>query len=209
MYEACANAMLVASQRRKRTNTTMFQIPVARLQLDLTKLLPNRAAQNFELPTNCEGEALRRLTNELAKHESTTHIETGKKPRQRPNRNQGQGTPNEEELADQRPFRLWVPLIRDPEPPLAIPDGVPLAGQTQRKLYQLIRASKMKNIPPRKRTETILNRIKKECEELELVFTKEKYWKGIRNRDMKRTSREFLWKTTHDIHAVGDYWNSD
>ncbi|KAF9556763.1 hypothetical protein CPC08DRAFT_77232, partial [Agrocybe pediades] len=73
--------------------------------------------------------------------------------------------------------------------------GAKLKTLTQSTAYQHIRAIKLKKYKKRRATKEIINKVKREMGRLGTHMAERDIWKGIRNKDIARTARYFMWMT--------------
>ncbi|KAH9833132.1 uncharacterized protein C8Q71DRAFT_725810 [Rhodofomes roseus] len=82
-----------------------------------------------------------------------------------------------------------------------------LATLTQKVAYRGIRERKMNTYQQRRRTETNMIKI---TDYVQVYYKKPlseaQAWKGMRNKDLQREIRYFLWMSTHDVYMVGSNW---
>ncbi|KAI0740821.1 hypothetical protein C8Q76DRAFT_666658 [Earliella scabrosa] len=90
-------------------------------------------------------------------------------------------------------------------PPLRcfLRDGVKLASMTQRQAYVGIRAAR-RTVGDRAATSRLTDVAL--GPQADSVRAKRRLWTGLRNRDVSRQVKEFLWKALHNAHKVGSYW---
>ena len=83
--------------------------------------------------------------------------------------------------------------------------GAALARVSQSLIYQhLTNREKIERVA----TERSLEKIKIAAKEIfEVTPTSEAIWKGIRNKDITKKIRDFLWKHAHGIYRLGKFWN--
>jgi ribonuclease HI len=85
--------------------------------------------------------------------------------------------------------------------------GLSLAGTSQAMFYRAIRESK--KFPERIKTTIMLDltryAVRAQCN---IVPTDEMIWRSIRNKDISRNIRDFLWRCLHDSYKCGVYWRN-
>ncbi|KAL4255512.1 hypothetical protein AB1N83_014246 [Pleurotus pulmonarius] len=86
--------------------------------------------------------------------------------------------------------------------------GAKLSKMTQSLAYKAIRERAMQNgRHQRERTTKMIDIVQNHVEEvLGEIPTEERIWKAIRNRDMSRQARYYLWMTAHDAYCIGTHW---
>ncbi|KAJ7136376.1 ribonuclease H-like protein [Mycena crocata] len=85
--------------------------------------------------------------------------------------------------------------------------GVKLCTGSQASFYKAIRANKPK--PDRVKTRVMLDITRHAARELSgETPTDERIWLSIRNQDITRTTREFMWKCLHQAYKIGTYWRN-
>ncbi|KAG6914510.1 hypothetical protein DXG01_009287 [Tephrocybe rancida] len=89
--------------------------------------------------------------------------------------------------------------------------GARLSTMSQALAYKLIKKGRNGNQPPaRPRTEDTLRRVKTETlESTGKRISDPLIWRAIRNPDLSRQARYFLWMLLHDAYKVGSHWNRD
>ncbi|KAF8178320.1 hypothetical protein K438DRAFT_1467117, partial [Mycena galopus ATCC 62051] len=89
--------------------------------------------------------------------------------------------------------------------------GAKLTAMTQSLAYTAIRERNMKKkLKKRARTQANMERAKAEAEDnFGFIPTEARIWKSIRNNDLSRQIRYFLWMVTHDAYIVGTHWLRD
>ncbi len=86
-------------------------------------------------------------------------------------------------------------------------DGMRLATVTQSMAYRMIRQRKMHKERPT--TATVIARVQATMEaDYTVSVTAECIWTRMRDRDIPRKMRDFLWKLAHGAQRVGKYWEN-
>jgi len=85
------------------------------------------------------------------------------------------------------------------------PTGAKLSKMTQALLYQGI--MELRVCPQRRGTIICLDMTRHGVKEVSgYLPTNEKIWYSLRNKDITRNIRAFLWKCMHNAHRCGEYW---
>ena len=85
--------------------------------------------------------------------------------------------------------------------------GAKLSTVTQKTLYRGIRCVAEVASGSRPRTDLVMGRVQDTIEEvLKFRPRQSTLWKNLKNRDVSRKARAFLWKGMHDGLRVGRYW---
>ncbi|TBU21221.1 hypothetical protein BD311DRAFT_679007 [Dichomitus squalens] len=85
--------------------------------------------------------------------------------------------------------------------------GASLSAMTQKLAYQEIRDRKLKSVKPRSSTTTNLEIVSEGVKDAFGVdVTEAEIWKSIRSKHVSSTCAQFLWKTMHNLHMVGNRW---
>ncbi|EJD51921.1 hypothetical protein AURDEDRAFT_56341 [Auricularia subglabra TFB-10046 SS5] len=85
--------------------------------------------------------------------------------------------------------------------------GLTITGIKQRLAYQAIRDHHNLNAGPRRRTEEMLDRIKKDIRErYDTAPDSKQIWRGIHNKDISKNVQVFLWRAIHSAHKIGAYF---
>jgi ribonuclease HI len=94
-----------------------------------------------------------------------------------------------------------------PGPPGLILSGAELHGMTQKILYKGIKHQK--RVEKRRTTSQNLEAIREAVSD-NFAFNPEDsaIWQSIRNRDISRNIRDFLWKSVHGALKMGPYWDN-
>lgn len=83
--------------------------------------------------------------------------------------------------------------------------GVMITNLTQALAYRMIKSQRPAT--PRPATQRMLQNIQKQVRDVTGgAPLQEKLWKGIRDPEIPRRMRNFLWIMLHDAHRVGKYW---
>ncbi|KAJ6483345.1 hypothetical protein C8R45DRAFT_813158 [Mycena sanguinolenta] len=102
---------------------------------------------------------------------------------------------------------------RAPSGDLTVPKGtalpgIQLQGNRQKIFYKGIREEKAKSLVPRKSTTKNLDAVKGYMKEKhERIVTGEEIWRSLRNKDLQPQTSQFLWRSMHNAHRVGKYWD--
>ncbi|EJD38392.1 hypothetical protein AURDEDRAFT_27869, partial [Auricularia subglabra TFB-10046 SS5] len=87
--------------------------------------------------------------------------------------------------------------------------GVSLIGISQREAGLAIRAAKARVLKPCRETTKNIALIKAEVKEhCGYTPTTKQIWEGVRNDDLSRQTRNFLWKAIHGAHKIGPYFKN-
>ncbi|KAH9835736.1 uncharacterized protein C8Q71DRAFT_709054 [Rhodofomes roseus] len=85
--------------------------------------------------------------------------------------------------------------------------GARLNALTQRVAYRSIRTRK--NIEDRRATLRNITRATEHIAGHTKIRPKaEEIWKSLRHKDIRRTISDFLWKTAHNAHKCGEFWEA-
>ncbi|KAF9494932.1 hypothetical protein BDN71DRAFT_1392542 [Pleurotus eryngii] len=86
--------------------------------------------------------------------------------------------------------------------------GAKLSKITQSLAYKAIRERNLQTERyQRKRTADMVDTVQNHVEEaLGEIPTEERIWKSIRNKDLSRQARYYLWMTAHDAYCIGTHW---
>ncbi|KAJ7822937.1 hypothetical protein B0H13DRAFT_1659366 [Mycena leptocephala] len=96
---------------------------------------------------------------------------------------------------------------------LSIPDGMALPGMSltgnrQPTFYRRIREGKAKKVLIRKSTQKHLDLVRKSMVESFRIYVLDNdIWMAARGRDILPRTAQFLWKSLHNAHKVGQYWS--
>jgi len=91
--------------------------------------------------------------------------------------------------------------------PETIISGAKLSKLTQATAYRIIRSLKMRKYSKRRQTKMNVERIIQDVKQtLQITLEEKNLWNGIRNNDLNRTTRVFLWMTIHDAYMIGENW---
>jgi hypothetical protein len=94
--------------------------------------------------------------------------------------------------------------------PLPTTQSAKLKSITQSLAYRGIRNKKEMNLEERRRTKRNIKTAQSEAHRCFGTTPKEKtIWKGTRHRDFSMSTRNFLWKITHDAFQIGSQWLRD
>ncbi|KAI9070134.1 RnaseH-domain-containing protein [Trametes sanguinea] len=86
-------------------------------------------------------------------------------------------------------------------------EGAKLSGITQKLAYRFIRRSKQAS--GRRATDRVTARILATLnEDWKLFPTAERLWKNLLRDDVRRSMRNFMWKSMHHVLKVGEYWEN-
>lgn len=93
-------------------------------------------------------------------------------------------------------------------PPTFQLEGAQLIGLNQAQLYRGIRECKEKNLTPRRAAVISLDITRWAAkEQWEILPTDAAIWNSIRNNNIDRKIRAFLYKALHATHRIGTYWD--
>ncbi|EJD39982.1 hypothetical protein AURDEDRAFT_20866, partial [Auricularia subglabra TFB-10046 SS5] len=85
--------------------------------------------------------------------------------------------------------------------------GISIRGLKQKDAQKAIREAKARQSSDRRETMANINQIKAELREhCGHAPTTVQIWRGLRNKDLSRQTRNFLWKAVHGAHKVGNYF---
>ncbi|KAJ7018275.1 ribonuclease H-like protein [Mycena alexandri] len=85
-------------------------------------------------------------------------------------------------------------------------DGIKLSSGTQSIFYQAIKAMRTK--PDRMKTTIMLDITQHAARDLSgRTPTDGDIWRSVRNKDISRTTRDFMWRCLHQAYKVGPYWS--
>ena len=85
--------------------------------------------------------------------------------------------------------------------------GAQLSAMTQRLLYAGIRTAKMASEERRKMTELNVERVLEDVNEsLKVELTRDALWLDLRDKEIGRRPRQFLWRGLHRALRIGEYW---
>ena len=85
--------------------------------------------------------------------------------------------------------------------------GAKLSKLTQATAYKIIRSLKLKQYMKRRQTQAnVASTILDVKQTFNIKLTEENLWNGLRNNDLSRTTKVFLWMTMHDAYMVGTNW---
>lgn len=86
-------------------------------------------------------------------------------------------------------------------------EGAQLSALTQARAYTGIREARTK--PQRQKTDIRLDMTRHAVRDACGRFpTDPEIWRALRSTDISRNIRNFLWKTTHQLQKIGNYWDS-
>ncbi|KAF8957776.1 hypothetical protein BDZ97DRAFT_1951033 [Flammula alnicola] len=85
--------------------------------------------------------------------------------------------------------------------------GATLSKMTQSLAYKMIRERKMLKYTKRNRTKVNIKATQSAAKAAFGVdIAEEKIWRSIRNKDLSRNIRYFMWMVTHDAYMIGTQW---
>ncbi|EJD54176.1 hypothetical protein AURDEDRAFT_52004 [Auricularia subglabra TFB-10046 SS5] len=100
-----------------------------------------------------------------------------------------------------------VRLELDDDAPFDAP-GLRAQGLRQRDALRAIRLSEKLKLRPRAQTVRNLHRVQESIdEECDFMPTQAQIWTSLTSRDLSRQARNFLWKTVHGAHKIGEYFS--
>lgn len=95
-------------------------------------------------------------------------------------------------------------LLKNPEMMLT---GAKLNTLSQATAYKMLRVLKMRKYVKRKKTINMINLTKENVHGRHGIKLLEKdIWKGIRQKDLAKTTQNFLWMAIHDAYMIGNNW---
>ena len=95
-------------------------------------------------------------------------------------------------------------LLKNPEMMLT---GAKLNTLSQATAYKMLRVLKMRKYVKRKKTINIINLTKENVHGRHGIKLLEKdIWKGMRQKDLAKTTQNFLWMAIHDAYMIGNNW---
>ncbi|KAJ7158223.1 ribonuclease H-like protein [Mycena crocata] len=86
-------------------------------------------------------------------------------------------------------------------------DGMSIAGASQKTFYQALKAQR--NKPERMKTKVMLDITRHAANELAgKTPSDSQIWRSIRDQDISRTTRDWMWKCLHQAYKLGNYWQN-
>ncbi|KAJ7030493.1 hypothetical protein C8F04DRAFT_1211681 [Mycena alexandri] len=86
-------------------------------------------------------------------------------------------------------------------------DGIKLSSGSQSMFYKAIKAERHK--PERMKTTIMLDITRHAARDLSgKTPTDGDIWRSIRNPDISRTTRDFMWRCMHQAYKIGPYWTN-
>lgn len=111
------------------------------------------------------------------------------------------------ELAKEGATKPDTNEVRATIPPKFDLEGAQLSALTQAKAYEGIRETKP--APPRLKTDIRLDMTRHAVFAATGTFpTDAKIWNAMRHPDIARPIHNFLWKTTHQLQRIGEFWDN-
>ncbi|KAJ7927946.1 ribonuclease H-like protein [Mycena leptocephala] len=119
----------------------------------------------------------------------------------------GQGMKEASDMADLGLDGGLPSLLGTDIPPSHDLKGMKLCTGTQKSFYKAIKAGKKK--PERMKTTIMLDITRHAATDLSgRTPTDSQIWLSIRNQDITRTTRDFMWRCLHQAYKVGNYWRN-
>ena len=85
--------------------------------------------------------------------------------------------------------------------------GAKLNTLSQATAYKMLRVLKMRKYVKRKKIKEMIKLTKENVHAHHGIKLSEKeIWRGIRQKDLSKTTRTFLWMAIHDAYMIGDNW---